>query len=65
MAPGKLADKFAGISGTRNLADNLSDLKAQASGDIIVIEPSSRLFRDFEGNRWSEQEVVGLSQACN
>ncbi len=28
-APGKLADKIQGISGTRNLGDNLSDLKAQ------------------------------------
>ena len=65
MAPGKLADKIAGISGTRNLADNLSDLKAQASGNIIMIEPSSSLFRDFEGNTWSEQEGVGHSQACN
>jgi hypothetical protein len=32
MAPAKLADAIAGCSGTRNLSDNLSDLKAQASG---------------------------------
>lgn len=29
LAPGKLADRIPGISGTRNLSDNLSDLKAQ------------------------------------
>jgi 5-oxoprolinase (ATP-hydrolysing) len=29
MAPGKLADQLPGCSGTRNLSDNLSDLKAQ------------------------------------
>ena len=29
QAPGKLADTIQGISGTRNLGDNLSDLKAQ------------------------------------
>jgi hypothetical protein len=31
MAPGKLADTVPGISGTRCLADNLSDLRAQVS----------------------------------
>ncbi len=30
MAPGELASEIQGISGTRNLSDNLSDLKAQA-----------------------------------
>lgn len=29
MAPGKLCDVLPGCSGTRNLSDNLSDLKAQ------------------------------------
>ena len=29
QAPGKLADQIAGMSGTRNLGDNLSDLRAQ------------------------------------
>jgi 5-oxoprolinase (ATP-hydrolysing) len=29
QAPGKLADEIAGMSGTRNLGDNLSDLRAQ------------------------------------
>lgn len=29
MAPAELADTIEGISGTRNLSDNLSDLKAQ------------------------------------
>jgi hypothetical protein len=32
MAPGKLAAEVPGCSGTRNLSDNLSDLKAQARG---------------------------------
>lgn len=31
LAPGKLADQLPGCSGTRNLSDNLSDLKAQVS----------------------------------
>ena len=35
QAPGKLAGRIAGISGTRNLSDNLSDLKAQ-----VVIRPA-------------------------
>lgn len=29
MAPGKLSEQLPGCSGTRNLSDNLSDLKAQ------------------------------------
>lgn len=29
QAPGKLKDRIQGMSGTRNLSDNLSDLKAQ------------------------------------
>ncbi len=29
LAPGELADRIPGMSGTRNLADNLSDLRAQ------------------------------------
>ena len=33
QAPGKLADKIAGMSGTRNLGDNLSDLRAQVQND--------------------------------
>lgn len=31
MAPAELADTIEGISGTRNLSDNLSDLKAQVN----------------------------------
>jgi hypothetical protein len=31
MAPGQLCDRLPGCSGTRNLSDNLSDLKAQVS----------------------------------
>jgi 5-oxoprolinase (ATP-hydrolysing) len=33
MAPGKLKDSIPGISGTRNLSDNLSDLKAQVAAN--------------------------------
>lgn len=29
LAPGELCDRLPGCSGTRNLSDNLSDLKAQ------------------------------------
>ncbi len=33
MAPGKLADTIPGCSGTRTLADNLSDLRAQIAAN--------------------------------
>lgn len=33
MAPGQLADRIPGISGTRNLSDNLSDLQAQVAAN--------------------------------
>lgn len=33
MAPAKLKDKIPGISGTRALGDNLSDLKAQVAAN--------------------------------
>jgi len=35
QAPGKLGDQIAGISGTRNLSDNLSDLKAQVPPPLL------------------------------
>lgn len=42
MAPGKLADTLPGCSGTRNLSDNLSDLKAQVNStplqDTLVVD---------------------------
>ena len=38
-APGKLADKIQGISGTRNLGDNLSDLKAQVMDNVKADDP--------------------------
>jgi 5-oxoprolinase (ATP-hydrolysing) len=31
MAPGQLSEQLPGCSGTRNLSDNISDLKAQVS----------------------------------
>lgn len=34
MSPGKLADQLPGCTGTRNLSDNLSDLKAQVCGVV-------------------------------
>ena len=34
MAPGELASEIEGMSGTRNLSDNLSDLKAQARRSV-------------------------------
>jgi hypothetical protein len=40
MAPGKLAASIPGCSGTRNLSDNLSDLKAQvgaADGRVVWV----------------------------
>ena len=37
QAPGKLAGEIPNISGTRNLSDNLSDLKAQVEpADLLL-----------------------------
>jgi 5-oxoprolinase (ATP-hydrolysing) len=33
MAPARLADRLPGCSGTRNLSDNLSDLRAQVAAN--------------------------------
>ena len=42
QAPGKLADEIAGMSGTRNLGDNLSDLRAQVQHTSdLKCKPSS------------------------
>ncbi|WIA16218.1 hypothetical protein OEZ85_012930 [Tetradesmus obliquus] len=38
MAPGKLAEQLPGCSGTRNLSDNLSDLKAQVAANTKGIQ---------------------------
>eukprot|EP00878_Enallax_costatus_P007255 GHUV01007601.1.p1 GENE.GHUV01007601.1~~GHUV01007601.1.p1 ORF type:complete len:447 (+),score=116.96 GHUV01007601.1:60-1343(+) len=38
MAPGRLADQLPGCSGTRNLSDNLSDLKAQVAANTKGIQ---------------------------
>eukprot|EP00882_Tetradesmus_deserticola_P021258 GHRQ01023013.1.p1 GENE.GHRQ01023013.1~~GHRQ01023013.1.p1 ORF type:complete len:429 (+),score=220.13 GHRQ01023013.1:665-1951(+) len=38
MAPGQLADQLPGCSGTRNLSDNLSDLKAQVAANTKGIQ---------------------------
>ena len=47
MAPGKLADKIPGISGTRNLSDNLSDLKAQVAANNKGIGLVSDLIAEY------------------
>ena len=39
QAPGKLVDRIPGISGTRNLGDNLSDLKAQVRAVTLHYAP--------------------------
>lgn len=38
MSPGKMADALPGCSGTRNLSDNLSDLKAQVAANTKGIQ---------------------------
>ena len=37
QAPGKLACEIPNISGTRNLSDNLSDLKAQVESAGLLL----------------------------
>ena len=36
MSPAKLKDTIPGISGTRNLSDNISDLKAQVRVRVLL-----------------------------
>lgn len=60
QAPGKLADKIAGISGTRNLGDNLSDLRAQvrpSSHCCIVVFP-------FVVIKWNPLVRICLCTLC-
>ncbi|KAG2488023.1 hypothetical protein HYH03_013330 [Edaphochlamys debaryana] len=47
LAPGRLADRIPGISGTRNLADNLSDLKAQVAANTRGIQLVGELIREY------------------
>ncbi|KAI8475487.1 MAG: Hydantoinase B/oxoprolinase-domain-containing protein [Monoraphidium minutum] len=46
MAPGKLAATIPGCSGTRNLSDNLSDLKAQVAANTKGIALVGDLIRE-------------------
>lgn len=63
MAPGRLAGELPGCSGTRNLSDNLSDLKAQVRAVWVCIGVGEgwgggggRL--DMAGRRWT---LLGLA----
>lgn len=47
MAPGKLSDSIPGISGTRNLSDNLSDLKAQVAANNKGISLVGDLIEEY------------------
>ncbi|KXZ56217.1 hypothetical protein GPECTOR_1g189 [Gonium pectorale] len=47
LAPGQLADRIPGCSGTRNLADNLSDLKAQVAANTRGIQLVGELIREY------------------
>ncbi|GLC33195.1 hypothetical protein PLESTB_000360500 [Pleodorina starrii] len=47
LAPGQLADRIPGISGTRNLSDNLSDLKAQVAANTRGIQLVGELIREY------------------
>ena len=46
MAPAKLADRLPGCSGTRNLSDNLSDLRAQVAANTKGIGLVGELIRE-------------------
>lgn len=47
MSPAKHADAIPGISGTRNLSDNLSDLKAQVAANNKGISLVSDLIHEY------------------
>lgn len=47
MAPAKLKDKIPGISGTRNLSDNLSDMKAQVAANNKGISLVKELIEEY------------------
>ncbi len=47
MAPGRLGDSIPGISGTRNLSDNLSDLKAQVAANYRGISLVEELIAEY------------------
>ena len=47
MAPAKLKDQIPGISGTRNLSDNLSDMKAQVAANNKGISLVKELIEEY------------------
>lgn len=47
MAPAKLAKEIEGISGTRALSDNLSDLKAQVAANNKGISLVGDLIKEY------------------
>ena len=47
MAPAKLKDKIPNISGTRNLSDNISDLKAQVAANNRGISLVKELIKEY------------------
>lgn len=47
MGPGDLSDSIPGISGTRNLSDNLSDLKAQVAANNKGISLVEELIDEY------------------
>ncbi|KAG2440875.1 hypothetical protein HXX76_003729 [Chlamydomonas incerta] len=47
LAPGQLVDSIPGISGTRNLSDNLSDLKAQVAANTRGIQLVGELIAEY------------------
>ena len=47
MAPAKLKDQIPGISGTRNLTDNISDLKAQVAANNKGIGLVKELIEEY------------------
>lgn len=47
MGPGDLSDSIPGISGTRKLSDNLSDLKAQVAANNKGISLVEELIDEY------------------
>ena len=47
MAPAKLKEQIQGISGTRNLSDNISDLKAQVAANNKGISLVKELVEEY------------------
>lgn len=65
QAPGKLAKEIAGMSGTRNLGDNLSDLRAQVqhTSDLIC-KPSSGTASCWCYPRWHVSHLQSTFRIC-